>query len=534
MIGGCGQKEAPVVESVEAVAESISTSSSVEEEAAPEETATPTPKAEAADPSDPAVLYPDEGKTLNILCWNDELRVRMETYYPLYERVSDTEGTIGGVTVCWIGDENAGAPYATRLTRALSANADAETDEKIDLFLAGPGEAPEIAASGNALSLADLGIGAEETDDQFPYTRSIITDVEGHQRGAAWQACPGVMIYRRDMAEEVLGSADPEEVQKQVATWEAFLETAAGMKAAGYRMTATTLDTFRAYTATDAGKWVQGDALQIAEGAGRWVEDTMTMASEEQTGSGELWSYDWEEGLMQEGKVFCYFGPAWLFENNFRADEKTSVAAAEGWAICNGPQSFFWSGIWICAAKDTDNPSLAADVIRALTIDPAIMEAINRDTGECVNAKSVMAAAAADPKRTSAMLGGQNPYGIYAAAAEACPSVSATVYDAICEEEFQTAMNLYFDDVLSYEEAVEMFAESVAVTYPHLKAEGLVPEEEGDEEGDEEDEEGDEEYDEEYDEVGDEEYDEEYELDIDEYVYADEDEGYEEEFDEEE
>ena len=30
------------------------------------------------------------------------------------------------------------------------------------------------------------------------------------------------------------------------------------------------------------------------------------------TGTFDMWSDDWSKGFYPEGKVFCYFGPAWL------------------------------------------------------------------------------------------------------------------------------------------------------------------------------------------------------------------------------
>ena len=43
----------------------------------------------------------DEGKVLNIYCWNEEFKSRLEDHYPGYTIVDGTTGTIGDVTVKW-------------------------------------------------------------------------------------------------------------------------------------------------------------------------------------------------------------------------------------------------------------------------------------------------------------------------------------------------------------------------------------------------------------------------------------------------
>ncbi|MDD5851076.1 MAG: hypothetical protein PUC87_02845, partial [Galactobacillus timonensis] len=42
-----------------------------------------------------------EGSVLNIQAWNEEFKSRMEDHYPGYQKVDDTTGKIGDVTVKW-------------------------------------------------------------------------------------------------------------------------------------------------------------------------------------------------------------------------------------------------------------------------------------------------------------------------------------------------------------------------------------------------------------------------------------------------
>ena len=77
----------------------------------------------------------DDGKVLNIYCWNEEFKSRLEDHYPGYTIVDGTTGTIGDVTVKWNITPNDDNAYQNNLDATLLKQADAAADDKIDLFL---------------------------------------------------------------------------------------------------------------------------------------------------------------------------------------------------------------------------------------------------------------------------------------------------------------------------------------------------------------------------------------------------------------
>ena len=156
----------------------------------------------------------DDGKVLNIYCWNEEFKSRITAHYPDYKEVDATHGKIGDVDVVWNitpSDDNA---YQNNLDETLLKQADAAADDKIDLFLVEADYALKYVNTDYTMSVADLGITDEEVADQYQYTKDVMTDSDGNLKGLSWQGCPGAMIYRRDIAKEVFGSDDPAEVQK--------------------------------------------------------------------------------------------------------------------------------------------------------------------------------------------------------------------------------------------------------------------------------------------------------------------------------
>ena len=198
-----------------------------------------------------------------------------------------------------------------------------------------------------------------------------------------------------------------------------------------------------------------------------------------QTGTHELWSDDWSKGFFPEGKVFAYFGPAWLVNFSMAAAEEGSIGYQGGWGAATGPQGFFWGGTWICAATGTDNAATIKDIIMQLTANEEIMKDIVIDDDDFVNNKPAMEGMASGATKvmdesgneveySSKILGGQNPLGMYCDGAGSIDLAYLSIYDQGCNEEFQSAMKNYFDGNATLDEALDLFYKAVIEKYPEL------------------------------------------------------------------
>ena len=439
-------------------------------ESKPAESAAAATESKAAE-SKPAEAAGDEGKVLNVSVWNDEFINRVTDHYPGYEKVSDTEGKIGDVTVKWNITANQDNAYQNKLDEDLGAQADKAADEKVDIFLIEADYALKYvdADADVAMPLADLGITDADLSKQYSYTQDVVKDADGVIRGSSWQACSAGMIYRRDVAQEVFGVSEPEEVQKLFKDWDAYKEAAAKLKEKGYTVTSSVNDTYRVYSNNVSGQWVQDGKVVVDDNIKKWVDDSMELVKAEETGTFDLWSDDWAKGFFKDGKVFAYFGPAWLINFSMHADEDGSVGKDGGWALTTGPQGFYWGGTWICAAQGTDNPTLVKDIILTMTTDDAVMKDIAVKESDCVNNKDVLKDLASDASFGNAILGGQNPYEMLAAGAELVDMSNISIYDQGCNEEFQKAMKNYFEgNAATYEDALAEFEKNIKVKYPEL------------------------------------------------------------------
>ena len=408
----------------------------------------------------------EQGKVLNIYCWNEEFKSRFEGYY---------KNVPSDVKVNWVITPNENNAYQNALDAALLKQKDAAADDKIDMFLIEADYALKYVNSDYTLDVKDVGLTDDDLKDMYQYTKDIATDSKGKLKATTWQATPGLFAYRRSIAKDVLGTDDPDKVQESVKDWDTYNDTAKKMKDAGYKMTASANDTYRVYSNNVTSKWVDGNKISIDDNIMKWVDDSKAQVDAGETGTCDLWSDDWSKGFYPQGKVFCYFGPAWLVNFSMAADESGSIGNQGGWGAAQGPQGFFWGGTWICAAEGTDNADLVKDIMLKMTTDDDIMKDIVVKDDDFVNNSTVMDGLADgtimgkdDKPYTSTVLGGQNPLPMYIAGVKTLDLSNLSAYDQGCNEEFQKAMKDYFEGNCDKDTAIETFKKAVIEKYPDL------------------------------------------------------------------
>ena len=449
---------------------SSTTDSSKTENSSKTEDSSKTDDSSNAGTSDKFTLKEGEGKTLNIAVWNEEFK----NYFDKYIKAKMPEG----VTVNFKITENKDNAYQNKLDEDLPKNEAASADDKIDMFLFEADYALKYVNSEYTLDVKSLGLTDEDLSGMYQYTKDVCTTQDDAKllKGVSWQATPGLYAYRRSIAKDVLGTDDPAKVQEALADWTKFDEVAAKAADKGYKMLSGYDDAYRTFSNNVAAPWVnENKEIIVDANIMKWVDDSKELVDAGETGTADLWSDDWKKGFYPEGKVFCYFGPAWLVNFSMAADTEGSIGYNGGWGAAQGPQGFFWGGTWICAAQGTDNANLVKDIMLKMTTDDDIMKDIVVDDDDFVNNSTVMNGMAdgsikvKDNKEySSKILGGQNPLPMYCAGVETLDLSNLSSYDQGCNEEFQNAMKNYFEGNATYDEALDLFYKAVVEKYPEL------------------------------------------------------------------
>lgn len=415
----------------------------------------------------------DEGAVLNIWCWNDEFQSRFNDYYPDVESVADDKSTTtlkNGVVVKWTLNPTTDNNYQNKLDEALMAQESAANDDKIDIFLIEADYALKYVSADVdvAMSLDELGITAEELSDQYQYTKDIVSDENGKQRASSWQAAPGLFAYRRSIAKDVLGTDDPTEVQKALSDWDNFNEVAVKAKEKGYYMLSGYDDSFRVFSNNVEKPWVEGTTITVDKNILSWVEQTKEFTDKGYNHQSSLWSDTWAQDQGADGKVFGFFYSTWGI--NFTLVGNAGEAGFGDWAVCEGPQPYYWGGTWIVGAKGTDNPALVKDVMLNLTCSKDIMKGMtqNQEIQDYTNTVSGMQEIASDPDFQSEFLGGQNHIALFSEVAPAIDMSNVSAYDQGCNEKIQNSFHDYFDGNVDFDTAKVNFETAIKELFPEI------------------------------------------------------------------
>ena len=423
------------------------------EEPAPSEA--PVAEAPAAAPEAPAEA--EEGKVFRIYAWNEEFKGFFEKYYEVPE----------GITVEWVINPNEGGVYQDKLDEALLNQANAPADEKIDMFLA---EADYILKYTDTEFTQDItALGVTDFSNTYEYTVQAASDSGGVVKGVSFQCCPAALIYRRSIAEAVLGTSEPAEVQELLNSWEKFEAVAADAAAKGYLMTASEAATFRVFSnnttaplVNEAGEVVLDEAIEA------WKVQAKNFADNGYTLTADIWSDECTAQMFADGKAMCYFGPAWYFNFSMGNAQDPDKGCYGDWAICEGPQAHFWGGTWLLAATGSDNPTMLADVMDTFINDEEVCTNLIKNEAQFTNNQAVNAAFAQDPEYGNAFLGGQNDVAVFVELAKNIKFEYKTIYDQLITEGLQGYWREYCDGTVTEAEAMANYYKYINEKYPEI------------------------------------------------------------------
>ncbi len=212
----------------------------------------------------------------------------------------------------------------------------------------------------------------------------------------------------------------------------------------------------------------------------KWVAQTKEFTDKGYNNKTSLWSDGWAKDQGPDGNVFGFFYSTWginftLMGNSLETPEDQGGKAEVGngifgdYAVCYGPEPYYWGGTWICGAAGTDNTELVADVMKQLTCNADIMKQITLDTQDYTNNQEAMQAIADDPEFGSDFLGGQNHIALFVEAAKKIDMSNAGPYDQGCNESIQGAFKDYFDGNVDMDGAKANFEKTIKEKYPDIK-----------------------------------------------------------------
>lgn len=383
---------------------------------------------------------------LNIWSSGEELQRFVEGFNEIYPNIK--------VNITVIPNKE----FLSKITPVLSSGKDVP-----DIFT---GESDYVRYLVNAGVWDDL-TGApyhatEQLADIWDYVKDVGTDDNGAVRALSWQTTPGSVIYRRDLAEKVLGVSEPEEVASYLTDYDKMLETAAKFKQDGITMFASWEDVMLMVLSDREQPWVVDGQLVIDPKMDEFLDFVKDVYDNGYDLNVSEWDPEWIAGVEGDD-VFCYVLPTWGYSFVIKSNAVNTMGK---WGLCEGPNPYINGGTWLGIYKDSPNKEAAWAFLQYVTLNADSLEAYAKEYGDYVGCKPADTALAQGEGEEN--LAGQNLYEFYNGVMEKKPHVTITEYDGQINTAYKTAAKAYATGKLSKEDAIAQFKSDVASNYPDL------------------------------------------------------------------
>ena len=397
----------------------------------------------------------NSGKILHIVCWNEDF---IETF----KSVIGTENLPDGVEVEFTMLSSGYDWYVYDLQKVLLS----DRIEPVDMFVTEFDYCRIFNDSDLTLPLSEAGITSEDTAMMFPYTVELGTSSEGILKSVSYQAETGAFAYRRDIALEVFGNDDPDYIHQLITN--DFEGTAEALAEKGYYIIPSAWEAFRPYSHRRSMPWIDENGnLTIDPMLKSWAVDMRNFWEKNYIRIYEQWSVEWCDELTTKGKTFGTFFSSWGSEYVLEMyDSYEDGDNAGTWGVCVPPNPYFWGGNFLNISANTDNLDLCGEILKKFISDEEALTKYSVKQRDFCNNRSAMRKVIDSGEAYNDFLA-QNTFETYYQTAEEIHAgvEYSSEYDIYLEAQFQWAMRNFIYGNCTYEEAEEMFLDSVSYIF---------------------------------------------------------------------
>ena len=347
------------------------------------------------------------------------------------ERYTDQTGVETEVVV--IAPED----YPTKVQTALVGG---ETEP--DVIVAEPQMLGDMFDYGAFANLDEFG--AQDYADQIvDYVWEVGQDADGVQRAISYQITPAGIYYRRDIAQKVFGTEDPEEVAKLFADYSTILQTAQTLKDQGYRIFASDSETN--YFSGDSA-WVIDGKLNVDKSRIDYMDLVVELYQRDLTAYAAQWSTPWYQAMSGPVPVLNadIQGGYW---NDDDGDGEPDL------------------NVWDEENFNANVGNFSDETTEVFAFGLPAWGVIEASQGDTVSLKSVLEAHKDD---TNPTYGNEKMYAMWLELAEGIDYSKVTQYDKAIGDAWGAAISAVKTGEMTKEEAINGFYDSVQSTYPDL------------------------------------------------------------------
>lgn len=371
------------------------------------------------------------------------------------------------------------ADYATKITQTLGAKS-----KDVDIFVGEPQMLPNFYEAGFCADLSEFD--SEVRGRLVDYTYQAGKDENGVLRAISYQATPGSVIYRRDIAQEVFGTDDPDVIAEKFASFNTIVDTAAELNAKGYSIFGDT-GALRWFSISSS-PWVKDGEIIVDQDRLDYFDAAVELYQKEYVAFAPEWSAAWYASMAgplpvnagwnalenidastPQTQVFAYVMPSWgalIIRDN--ANDNKGL-----YGVCSGVSSFFGGGTFLAVNEYSGKKEAAKQFLEYCTLnDDTAQWWLEASNGDVVANKAVLDA---NKDYQNPSFGNQNTYEFYLKELEKVDYSLITGYDDCCKEAFGAAIVSVQEGKQTKQEALKEFYTVVITQYPELSIPADAP-----------------------------------------------------------
>ncbi|MGL5978372.1 MAG: ABC transporter substrate-binding protein [Erysipelotrichaceae bacterium] len=368
------------------------------------------------------------------------------------------------------------ADYATKINAALGSRS-----KDVDIIVGEPQMLTDFMDAGFFANLSEAPYNADQYADQIvDYIYEAGKDEDGNVRALSYQATPGGVIYRRDIAQAVWGNDDPEFVSSKFKDYATIEKTAEELAAKNKRIFGDT-GALR-WFANATAPWVKDGKLIMSESRDGYFDAAVKLFQEELVAFAPEWSAAWYASMngelpmhaewsdldevdpdAEKTEIFSYVMPSWgsvIIRDN-------AVETQGKFGVASGPSSFFGGGTFVGINEFSTKKDAAWDFIKFVALNEETAawwsEASN---GDVVSNKAVLEA---NKELEIEAFGGQKTYEFFLEEAKNIDFSMITRYDDQIGVFFGNAIESVQKGTKTKEQAIKDFYTEVGSVFPEIE-----------------------------------------------------------------
>lgn len=321
------------------------------------------------------------------------------------------------------------------------------------------------------LDLSQAPYNAEEaTKNMIPYTVDIGRDADGKIKALSYQATPGAIGYKRELAKQYFGTDDPEKISEMMSTPEKMLEMARTLKEKSngkVSFFAARQELARLYIGSRKTGWLKDSKLVIDPAMEAYVDAAKIYRDEKLEAGLEQWTQPWSASIAAND-VFAYAIPTWGIPWIIGSNDPDRKDKGE-WALATSPIPYFWGGTWLGVYSGSKNKELAWEFVKFMTTNKEAMVEWGKEKGDFMNHKDIISEMAASGEVDKTL--NQNVYKFYQPMLKDINGNTFTELDDRIQAAWDDNMATYLAGQISKDEFYKKFKQKVKSDFPDIVVE---------------------------------------------------------------